>query len=240
MRVVNDDFGNPIDLNDDFGGQLNDDFGSPLNNGPEIPLHNEGVDPFLGNVSIEETVRAPYIGMEFDTLEMFDDFWEKYGRSIGFSVRIEYTYSSNSKKDKKTKLGRSYVCSRAGKKVEDKRRINFKRCPETRCECPVKLLVGFNVENRKYYVKSFKADHNHYLENNESVYLLRSHRSINTFQARAIDHASRAVLGAAAMHRVMAIEAGGTNRVGFTVQEIRSHLRSKRTNDLNPVRQPQS
>lgn len=156
-----------------------------------------------------QAVCTPFIGMEFDTIKMVDDFWEQYGRDVGFGGRIHYGHKS--RKDGVV-LSKTYLCCRAGLKVEDKRRINSKRRPETRCECPVKFVVCLNREKGKYYVKQFIENHNHLLEGKRTIHLIRAHRGSDKIQACDIDVSPHAGLGNTTTHR--------------------SHLRTKRSKNL--------
>lgn len=104
-----------------------------IDNTPET-IMTSAIDP-VRDIIIEEAtpvadpsqsaqaVCTPFIGMEIDTLEMGDKFWEQYGRDIGFGGRIHYGHKS--RKDGVV-LSKTYVCSQAGLKAIDKRRISSK------------------------------------------------------------------------------------------------------------------
>lgn len=107
-----------------------------------------------------EPVGKPFVGMEFDTIEASQAFWEKYARDTGFRARIR---SSRKKKDGVIRT-RSYVCAKEGTRAEDPRRTTDKRRPVSRCGCGVIMTVNFVKVKGFYRVSTFFEEHNHGLD----------------------------------------------------------------------------
>ena len=91
------------------------------------------------NVTIEST---PFKGMEFEADEIAYDFYNEYGKKVGFSIRKEYV-----NKCKKTGVitSRRFVCTKEGVRGKDKRDQNIKNPQaETRCGCEARLIIVLN------------------------------------------------------------------------------------------------
>ncbi|XP_058075804.1 protein FAR1-RELATED SEQUENCE 5-like [Magnolia sinica] len=122
---------------------------------------------------MDEKVPNPEIGMEFKTEKDAYDFYNSFGRKVGFSIR-----KHNVKKDKMTGVlkMRDFICSKEGKRSFDKRDVNVKHHrDETRTSCEAHMKIRLGVDG-KYRVTDNKIDHNHILASPEEAHLLRSQR----------------------------------------------------------------
>ncbi|XP_043705392.1 protein FAR1-RELATED SEQUENCE 7-like [Telopea speciosissima] len=66
-----------------------------------------------------DTSDKPFIGMQFDSDNDAFEFYNSYGRRVGFSVRREY--ANKSKKDNTKITSMRLVCSKQGLRKKDKR-----------------------------------------------------------------------------------------------------------------------
>ena len=67
------------------------------------------------NIPMEST---PFKGMEFEANEIAYDFYNEYGRKIGFSIRKEYV---NKCKKTGVVISRRLVCAKEGVRGKDER-----------------------------------------------------------------------------------------------------------------------
>ncbi|KAL7258174.1 hypothetical protein ACSBR1_004317 [Camellia fascicularis] len=135
----------------------------------------------------------PCVGMEFDSEEGAYDFYNEYGRIMGFSIRRDY--HTKSKKDG-IMINRKFVCCKEGEKEKDKRKlcdaqgINVDLADDTGISLKAshdlisalakgKEFVGFTREDQKTYLRA-KRQRN--LQYGEAGSLLRY------FQQQAIEN----------------------------------------------------
>ncbi|XP_043705446.1 protein FAR1-RELATED SEQUENCE 7-like [Telopea speciosissima] len=97
----------------------------------------------------------PHIGMQFNSDNEAYDFYNSYGRRLGFSVRKEYV--NKSKKDNTTTTSRRFACNNHGIRRKDKHDIDVNSPrEETRTACPAH--IGIMLENGKYRCHDFVED----------------------------------------------------------------------------------
>ena len=121
------------------------------------------------NIPMEST---PFKGMEFEANEIAYDFYNEYGRKIGFSIRKEYV---NKCKNNGVVTLRRFVCTNEGVRGKDKKDQNIKKPrAETRCGCEARLVIILNRDSKKYVVNEFIAKHNHYLHLPSIVHMMPS------------------------------------------------------------------
>lgn len=116
----------------------------------------------------------PVIGMEFESAEDARDFYEMYGRHMGFTIRNNRT--RRSLKDN-TIIGREFVCSKEGFRAEkyamSQNRVLPSR-PATRKGCNAMLRITAK-DGGKWVIYGFVKEHNHELNPNK-IPPRRSHR----------------------------------------------------------------
>ncbi|KAA3480194.1 far1-related sequence 5-like protein [Gossypium australe] len=118
--------------------------------------------------------REPYIGMEFESAEDAREFYEMYGRLMGFTIRNNRT--RRSLKDNSI-IGREFVCSKEGFRAEKytkKETRVFTSRPATREGCNAMLRIAAK-DGGKWVIYGFVKEHNHVL-NPSKIPPRRSHR----------------------------------------------------------------
>lgn len=116
----------------------------------------------------------PFVGMEFESAEEAREFYEMYGRRMGFTIRNNRT--RRSLKDNSI-IGREFVCSKEGFRA-DKYATKGNRLlpsrPATRGGCNAMMRIGAK-DGGKWAVYGFVKEHNHEL-NPSKMPPRRSHR----------------------------------------------------------------
>ncbi|XP_065856932.1 protein FAR1-RELATED SEQUENCE 7-like [Euphorbia lathyris] len=98
------------------------------------------------------------IGTEFESDEHAYNFYNKYARLVGFSVRKDWV---NRSKVHGLVVSRKFTCSKEGYRRKDKRDINVKKHrKETRTGCLAHMIITSQPAG-KYQVTHFEAEHNH-------------------------------------------------------------------------------
>ena len=179
------------------------------------------------NVPMEST---PFKGMEFEADEIAYDFYNEYGRKAGFSIRKEYV-------NKCKKIGvvtlRRFVCTKEGVRGKDKRDQNIKNPrAETRCGCEARLIIVLNRDSKKYVVSEFIAEHNHYLHLPSTMHMMPSQWKVATTHAIEIDLAHELGLRLKQSYELLSKQVGGYDNLGFTKQDHKNYLRTKRQRDM--------
>ncbi|XP_028060627.1 protein FAR1-RELATED SEQUENCE 5-like [Camellia sinensis] len=149
----------------------------------------------------------PKVGMTFDSEESAYDFYNAYGRRMGFSIRREYC-----KKNKLTKqiISRNLVCNKEGfRKVNKRDPLTKTPRAETRTGCEARLFVKLDVNSGKFVVIDFKEKHNHEHVSLDCAHMLSSQRKISDTQAIELDLASESGLCLGQSFELMGREAGG-------------------------------
>ncbi|XP_059639869.1 protein FAR1-RELATED SEQUENCE 5-like [Cornus florida] len=179
---------------------------------------------------IPEVEWIPCVDIQFDSEEVAYDFYNEYGGRVGFSIRREY--KNNSRKDEKV-TSRNFVCSKEGKRGEDKRdRKTKNRRAETRTDCRARMLIAFNMEFDKYIVKDFKDTHNHPLISEECAHMMPLQRKIKLVQAIDMELAADCGIPIRKAFELSSRQAGGRESIGFTKVYVQNYIRMRRQNDL--------
>ncbi|CAO2147099.1 unnamed protein product, partial [Urochloa humidicola] len=167
----------------------------------------------------------PKVGMKFCTEQEAYDFYNAYARDKGFSIRRSSSHNVN---NTTTIKNRTFCCSRAGKRGADKREesSNYSR-PETRCMCLARMKIS--LKDGFYYIYEFEHEHNHILATASQTHLLRSHRTITDAQLVSVEAAKAVGISNKATFDLMAKEAGGIENLGFTREDMKNKLYSKRS-----------
>ncbi|KAL4318052.1 hypothetical protein GQ457_18G005870 [Hibiscus cannabinus] len=169
----------------------------------------------------------PRVGMEFNTEQDVYDFYNKYAKEVGFSIR-----RNKGHKDMYGHwLNRSFCCSCQGSRLKDKRDDDVKyHRTETRFGCLAVLKVSRS--NDKLQVTEFIADHTHALASPSKRMFLRSQRTINLAQAAELDIANRSGLAPKESVGFLARKVGGVENLGFIPEDYNNYLRTKRTKEI--------
>lgn len=119
------------------------------------------------------------VGMEFETMEDVYNFYNRFGRISGFSIRKHHATKDKSGMIKK----RILVCSKERQRRHDKRDAFVKyRRDETRTGCTsyMRVILGMNG---KYRISDFNDNHSHPLASPDKAHMLRSQRKTAIAQA---------------------------------------------------------
>ncbi|KAI8527746.1 hypothetical protein RHMOL_Rhmol12G0098500 [Rhododendron molle] len=174
--------------------------------------------------------RIPHLGLEFNSDDDAFSFYNNYAFTMGFSVRREF---SNRNKKTGEVTSRKYVCCKEGFRAPDQRDYKTKiPRAETRTGCNAHMSIRLDREKAKYVVYSFNATHNHDLQNEKIAHMLPSHRNISAAQAYEVDLADDSGIRLKSAHEFIGRQAGGMGNLGYTQQDHKNYLRSKRQTDL--------
>ena len=136
--------------------------------------NDDMVQQSIDNLPVSLEPLEPCVGMEFESAEDAREFYEMYGRRMGFTIRNNRT--RRSLKDNSI-IGREFVCSKEGFRVEKyanrEHRILPSR-PITREGCNAMLRIAAKDEG-KWAIYGFVKEHNHEL-NPSKMPPRRSHR----------------------------------------------------------------
>ncbi|CAJ2667584.1 unnamed protein product [Trifolium pratense] len=94
------------------------------------------------------------------------------------------------------------------------------------------MVIRLDRKIGKYKVVDFVAKHNHPLQPQKYVHMIRSHRRISEAQASQIVLGDQSGLRPKGLHEYISKQAGGLETVGFTKQDLKNYLRTKRMHSL--------
>ncbi|XP_028052915.1 protein FAR1-RELATED SEQUENCE 5-like [Camellia sinensis] len=94
------------------------------------------------------------------------------------------------------------------------------------------MSVSFNKNRQNYVVIDFVEDHNHPLHIPECVHLMPSQRKIAKTQAIEADLAKASGIRLRSTFELASRQAGGKECLGFTRQDLKNYLRTKRQKEL--------
>ncbi|XP_058785000.1 protein FAR1-RELATED SEQUENCE 5-like [Vicia villosa] len=172
----------------------------------------------------------PHLGMEFLSEAEAYEFYNKYSKGFGFGIRREY---SNKSRIDGVLTSRRFTCFKEGARVIDKRRNpTGEPRAETRTGCLARMVISLDRKIEKYKVVDFVAQHNHPLLPQEYVHMIRSHRHISEAQASQIILGEESGLRPKDLHEYISKQSGGIETVGFTRQDLKNLLKTKRKQSL--------
>lgn len=161
--------------NGNYRRWLDETFDGPETTEDELSDNLDGNDNIVRqSVQNFHIALEPFIGMEFDSAEDAREFYEMYGRRMGFTIRNNRT--RRSLKDNSI-IGREFVCSkegfRAGKSTKRENGV-FSSRPATREGCNAMLRIAAK-DGGKWIIYGFVKEHSHEL-NPIKIPPRRSHR----------------------------------------------------------------
>ncbi|KAL5706913.1 hypothetical protein ACHQM5_025019 [Ranunculus cassubicifolius] len=117
-----------------------------------------GDDPIPEPTAVQNANHLdPYIGREFESEHATYLFYGEYARHVGFGIRKRFIRRSKLNNEV---IGRTYVCSREGLKL-NRKEVDHPR-PTTRLDCKAMMKVK-RYENGKWIIIKFVKEHNHEL-----------------------------------------------------------------------------
>jgi zinc finger SWIM domain-containing protein 3 len=172
---------------------------------------------------------TPRLGMEFSTPDEAWNFWVSYAGKTGFDARKHY---SNKNKNGVVTSTR-FLCGKEGHRSRDKREDQYKSSrAETRTGCNARMGIILNRGTNKYQIHDFVAEHNHIFYRPDMIHLIPSQRKICPLDAMDIDAADHAGIAPKAAHVFSGEVVGGTSNLGYTLQDRKNYLRTKRQRSL--------
>ncbi|XP_043710597.1 protein FAR1-RELATED SEQUENCE 5-like [Telopea speciosissima] len=169
------------------------------------------VDNSVEDVSVQD---KPRIGMTFEFENAAYEFYNQYGRKVGFSIRKDHAHRS--KEDPTIIKQRRFVCNKHGHRKKDKRDMLTKEPrAETRTDCLARLCIS-RLKDGQYECKDFFDDHNHDLHTPTTVHMMRSQRQISNIVAHGIDLADDSSIRPKATFDLMGMQVGGSENLGCT------------------------
>ncbi|XP_065869413.1 protein FAR1-RELATED SEQUENCE 12-like [Euphorbia lathyris] len=162
--------------NGNYRGWLAETFDGLETTDDELSDNLDGKDniiqPIINNFSTDLEPFEPFIGREFESAEDAREFYEMYGRRMGFTIRNNRT--RRSLKDNSI-IGREFVCSKEGFRGVTKRKNGaFSSRPATRAGCNAMLRIA-SKDGGKWVIYGFTKEHSHELSPTK-ILPRRSHR----------------------------------------------------------------
>ena len=97
------------------------------------------------------------------------------------------------------------------------------------CQARMKISLTDGL----YCIYEFEPEHNHILASSSQVHHLRSQRKITEAQLVSVENAKAVGISNKATFDLMAKEAGGVENLGFTREDMKNKLYSKRSLQTN-------
>jgi zinc finger SWIM domain-containing protein 3 len=162
-------------------------------------------------------------GMTFVSEEQAFEFYNKYAKQQGFSIRRERVMWLTTKTGTQILRYRRFRCSRAGKREDKWFNLEDRQCrarPLSRCSCKAHFSVSYKRKRGHWVVLRFEDTHNHVLAGPDEVPFLRSHRKINPYQR--VEIMSLAADGMRKFHifRVLMSRCGKFGLLGFIRKDL--------------------
>lgn len=161
-------------LDETFDGHGNETADDELSDTLDGHDHEDMIRPSAQTFSLAFEPLEPVVGMEFESAENAREFYEMYGRRVGFTIRNNRT--RRSLKDNSI-IGREFVCSKEGFRSEKcgnrVNRILLSR-PATRERCNAMMRIAAK-NGGKWVIYGFVKEHSHEL-NPSKIPPRRSHR----------------------------------------------------------------
>ncbi|KAJ6764410.1 PROTEIN FAR1-RELATED SEQUENCE 12-LIKE [Salix koriyanagi] len=169
------------------------------------------------------------IGTEFESDEHAYISYNKYAKTVGFSVRKDWV---NRSKVHGLVVSRKFTCSKEGYRRKDKRDLNMKKHrKETRTGCLAHMIVTRQPYG-KYRVTHFEAEHNHdnIDPNNSKSQLLW--REIHVDQAAEGDLPSNSGTESSSTFELMNRQFEGWQSLDYLAMDFDNSLQSERIRDM--------
>lgn len=169
---------------------------------------------YIPEVRNEDT---PAVGMEFDSLDLVYNFYNRYAFLAGFGIRH---HSSFWGKMKKEILRKEFVCCKQGAYRKDETRERKRQRGISRCECKAKIVVVKTNGSKKYTISLFAEGHNHTMTPSERVHFLRSHRRISDSTKVLTKQLGSVNIPIHQKVSIFEVQSGGMEKIGFMKKDI--------------------
>ncbi|KAI4365280.1 hypothetical protein MLD38_021277 [Melastoma candidum] len=200
-------------------------------------INYEGVDqpsmnPQAGkdetmSTSATEAIFPPYVGQIFRTDDDAFDYYSKFARKNGFSIRKARSTGSQN-------LGvyrRDFVCYRSGfNQPRKKADVEHPRDRKSvRCGCDAKLYLTKEIVDGlvQWFVSQFSNVHNHELLKDDEVRLLPAYRKIKEADQERILLLAKAGFPVNRIIKLLELEKGvQTGQLPFIEKDVRNFVRN--------------
>jgi hypothetical protein len=180
-------------------------------------------------VRINSITADEIAALEFSNVEEAYEFYYRYGKCKGFSVRKHDRRYGGPKSNRKLYM-RQFVCSKQG--LRDKKhlcRVDRKRDHRrlTRSDCKARLRVNYKPNKGKYVVSLFEEGHNHELTPSQYVHLHPVFRKISASDKAQIDSLQSHGIRTCHIMGYMVAQKGGYDCLGFTKKDLYNYFDKK-------------
>ncbi|CAB4272290.1 unnamed protein product [Prunus armeniaca] len=191
------------------------------------------------------TIKAPYVGMVFDTMEEARNYYEEYGRQEGFWIRTRSSSKTRRRLDEVT--SRQFVCAHEGKympkntshkasegnderdasDIENMKRTS-KNCSTVKCGCKASMRIKLDRWSNKWKVSSFQDSHNHKPVTPERRMKMKSNKVMPKVAKILTETFHEENLPIAKVPSIL-----GGPHIGFNNRDCYNHLRNVRHRQLD-------
>ncbi|KAH9679542.1 protein FAR1-RELATED SEQUENCE [Citrus sinensis] len=177
--------------------------------------------------SMYELTAEDVIGKRFASLEEATDFYKKYSKIMGFSVRIY-----DGRRDTNgAPIMKHWVCSREGERdkkyIEHTNRIREPKAI-TRVNCRAAFRVNLDKESKTWVARSFVPKHSHELASDFETQFLRSHRMVKDSDNALANSMQTVGIKTSQIMDFFVNQAGGYDNLGFGLKDLYNNLDNKR------------
>ncbi|KAL5818931.1 hypothetical protein ACOSQ4_022773 [Xanthoceras sorbifolium] len=189
-----------------------------------------------------EHLKAPYIGILFETLEEARDYYENYGRQEGFWIRTRS--SSKTREGINEVTSRQFVCAHQGKYVPKIKRHDAveensetetnekddtmkrgKKCSTIKCGCEASMRIVRDKWSDKWKVSVFKDIHNLKIVSPARRMKMKSNKYMPKAAKRLTETFQRENLQIGKVCSIL-----GGQDIGFDSRDCYNHLRNQAEN----------
>ncbi|XP_042027129.1 protein FAR1-RELATED SEQUENCE 5-like [Salvia splendens] len=160
----------------------------------------------------------PFVGRSFPILDNAIEFYENYGRRVGFDTR-----KNGSKKVDDITIWFYMVCNREGEQKfsdqQPKRRRKSKKCG-----CNARVAFKFDSD-RGYLIQHLNEEHNHPMVLIQHQKFMRLNRQLDPVHQKFITDCAGANIGPSLTFKLLTELMGGYESVGCIVLDIRNYTR---------------
>ncbi|KAI3965204.1 hypothetical protein MKX01_027695 [Papaver californicum] len=178
-------------------------------------------------VSTDFVFETPKLGMVFQSDNHAYEFYYRYAKSLGFSVRK----NSSTHRANKTISRRVFCCSKEGYRCPHSRGPPVKSRPKTRTDCKARLVIKLQDDGR-YSVVEFIKKHNHELSPPSEVHN-RSQQKLPHSQAGGlIEDIHLARIGSPSIYSCPSLDDGGAQDLNFMQVDCNNYLFRRSRNEI--------
>ncbi|XP_052110099.1 protein FAR1-RELATED SEQUENCE 5-like [Arachis duranensis] len=164
---------------------------------------------------------VPKVGMCFGTIEDANQFYQNYGKRVGFVTKIRFTRRVGKDKVPKNQM---ITCNREGKRKSRVSPIE-KTNPRTNYNCPARISIRLNKEGL-WIISKVCLDHSHPCDP-EMAKLLTRNREMTMHMCRVIERNDEAGVRPSKTYQVLVGEAGGFSKINLMEKDVRNYLSRK-------------